>query len=94
MELIEYKKLKAKIFKEVKLDIASKVAEDKERYKDKMANTADRFNYTNRHSESKENSMLELDLDCDIVTLRKQLKRAKEEYDSFDEEMKKIQFKK
>jgi len=94
MELIEYKKLKAKIFKEVKLDIESKIAEDKERYKDKMANTADRFNYKHYYSESKEDSIFELDLDCDIVTLRKLLKKAKEEFDSFYENMNKIKYKK
>ena len=94
MELKEYKKLKAKIFKEVKLDIQSRVEQDKENYKDKMQNSADRFNYKNFHSVSKDDSRYELDLDADIVTLRKNLKIAKLEHDSFEEDMNKIKYKK
>ena len=94
MELVEYKKLKAKIFKEVKLDIESKVAQDKETYKDKIVNSRDRFNYTTRHHESRRDWELTLDLSCNITDLRKELKEEKLKYDSFDEEMDKIRYKK
>ena len=94
MELIEYKKLKAKIFKEVKLDIASKVAQDKESYKDKMADTADRFNYKNYNYESREDWTYTLELNDSIVNLRKELKEAKLKFDSFEEDMNKIKYKK
>ena len=94
MEVIEYKELKAKIFKEVKLDILVKVAEDRVTYKDKMQNTYERFHYSTPKSVYKHESLVEMDLARNITTLRKDLKAMKSEFDSYGVEKEKIRYSK